>query len=140
MGLLCSVEEEFSQLHAQTDLCAAECAALPPPPPPPKLLEGYPRLESLGPRALLARVALDEVGTVHVVVVPRWRRPPTFSSWGEPTAAPTAAEVLAGTGAHGTRPLASCALPLAAARQVRLPTLEGLHAAPRPRPCPCPCA
>ena len=123
MGLLCSVEEELAQLHAQMDLVQAECAALPPPPPPPTLLEGYPRLESLGPRTLLARVALDEVGTVHVVVVPRWRRPPTFSSWGEPTAAPTAAEVLAGTGAHGMRPLASCALPLAAARQARLLTL-----------------
>ena len=42
-------------------------------------------------------------------MLPRWRRPPTFHSWGRATALPSGEEVMAGCGRGGVAPISSLA-------------------------------
>ena len=128
LALLTSVDDELSQLSQQIETVQHECDELPPTPPPPQILEGEEgmRLQSLGERSVLLRLALSEVATCHVVVVPRWKKAPTFSSWGEPHPPPSAADVAAGHGPNGAPPLASCRVVVRRASDEQLILVDGL--------------
>jgi len=104
--LLGSIEVQIGHIRSELYQVRAELSQLPPLPACPVLLDGFPRIMPLDHARVLLSFATDEVCVVHWVMLPRWRRPPTFHSWGKATVPPTRNEVLAGCGHNGTPPIA----------------------------------
>ena len=67
----------------------------------------------------MLRFAVDEVCTVHFLVLPRWKKPPTLSHWGQPTPTPRPVDVASGRGPVGVKPLAHFSIIVEGCVQVR---------------------
>ncbi len=124
--LLASVEGQISSLAAELTKVRTELALLPHPPAPPAMLPGYPFMQPIADDKLMMLFATEEASTVRWVLQPRWRKPPSFSSWGKPMPPPRPADVLAGQLRTGAPAIASGTLVLRAADEPRLVLLEHL--------------
>ena len=126
MEIVGSIEASILKLRSELQYVRNELAQLPPKPPAPALLYGYPIVQTLDASRVLALFACDEVATVHWVLVPRWRKPPTMSFRGRAHSAPRPIDVLSGRGRDGAPAVASGAIVIGKPEYTHVLALEKL--------------
>lgn len=68
--------------------------------------------------SLSLRLAVDQVCTLHLMVLPRWKKAASISFRGELAPSPTGAEVMEGRGVRGVKALAAFSCELTSSHQV----------------------
>jgi hypothetical protein len=91
--LLASLEVQLSHLKAELAKCRAELSLLPPVPAAPAMTDGYPRVAALDSKRILVSFCTDEVAIVRWVLLPAWKREPSFHRSGVTQEPPTAEQV-----------------------------------------------
>ena len=124
--LISSIEAQLLKLRNELQFVRSELAQLPPDPPTPTLLLGYPILQPLDHGRAIACFATDEVCTVHWILVPRWRRPPTMSTRGKEHTAPRPVDILKGRCRDGSSAIVSGSIVMREAERMSLVLFEGL--------------